>query len=250
MVGMYLTDAWHPKSCRLSHFSSSCSTDFSFIVNPLKNACIHNIFNIDIFHECQKCNECIIEKFDWICPCICHCVCHLVVGQSTHSKNQFRKTSPIMVFSQWVTTGLLWSVWLMQDAANIAVYLPRQLTGIQFFLLFNSHCIGAVGYMLYKGGAKIQQVVDEKSKVAMLFDLTSLVDPIYAIILFYFKLHSQIPAGTTWVFIGLLAGREIAMSIKHTSDQSFLSAIRMSAKDTAMASYDLNNLIPHFSGLP
>jgi phosphate/sulfate permease len=28
---------------------------------------------------------------------------------------------------QWITSGLLWSVWLMQDASNIAVFLPRKL---------------------------------------------------------------------------------------------------------------------------
>jgi len=28
---------------------------------------------------------------------------------------------------QWLTTGVLWSVWLMQDMSNIAVYLPRSL---------------------------------------------------------------------------------------------------------------------------
>ena len=147
------------------------------------------------------------------------------------------KPHPLWFFSQWVTTGLLWSVWLMQDAANIAVYLPRQLTGIQFFCFLIPIVLG-LGYMLYKGGAKIQQVVDEKSRVTDVRSAT-LVDLIYAIILFYFKLHSQIPMSTTWVFIGLLAGREIAMSIKHTSDQSLVSAIRMSAKDTAMASIGL-----------
>lgn len=28
---------------------------------------------------------------------------------------------------QWITTGILWSVWLMQDMSNIAVFLPRNL---------------------------------------------------------------------------------------------------------------------------
>ena len=28
--------------------------------------------------------------------------------------------------------GVLWSVWLQQDAANIAVYLPRNLSGWEF----------------------------------------------------------------------------------------------------------------------
>ena len=35
--------------------------------------------------------------------------------------------------AQWITSGTLWSVWLMQDAANIAVYLPRNMNFSTFF---------------------------------------------------------------------------------------------------------------------
>ena len=145
--------------------------------------------------------------------------------------------NPTWRVAQWITTGLLWSVWLMQDAANIAVYLPRQLSIIEFLGFIIPICLG-LGYMLFKGGAKIQQVVEEKSRVTDVRSAT-LVDFIYAIILFYFKLHSQIPMSTTWVFLGLLAGREIAMSLRHTSNQTLLSSIRMSAKDASMASIGL-----------
>ena len=144
---------------------------------------------------------------------------------------------PLWRIAQWCTTGLLWSVWLMQDAANIAVYLPRQLSGLEFLGFVVPICLG-LGYMLFKGGAKIQQVVDEKSRVTDVRSAT-LVDFIYAIILFYFKLHSQIPMSTTWVFLGLLAGREIAMSIRQTSGLSIFAAVRMSAKDSSMAAIGL-----------
>ena len=147
------------------------------------------------------------------------------------------KAHPLWSVAQWLTTGLLWSVWLMQDAANIAVYLPRQLNGFEFFGFVIPITLG-LGYMLFKGGAKIQQVVEEKSRVSDVRSAT-LVDFIYAIILFYFKLHSQIPMSTTWVFLGLLAGREIAMSIRQTSGKSIFQAVRMSAKDSAMATIGL-----------
>ena len=147
------------------------------------------------------------------------------------------KANPIWSVAQWLTTGLLWSVWLMQDAANIAVYLPRQLSLPEFLGFLLPVTLG-LGFLLFKGGAKIQQVVEEKSRVADVRSAT-LVDFIYAIILFYFKLHSQIPMSTTWVFLGLLAGREIAMSVRQTSGRSIFKAIRMSAKDAAMASVGL-----------
>ena len=40
--------------------------------------------------------------------------------------------------AQWITTGTLWSVWLMQDAANIAVYLPRSMSFSTFFGRLNT----------------------------------------------------------------------------------------------------------------
>ena len=43
--------------------------------------------------------------------------------------------------AQWITSGTLWSVWLMQDAANIAVYLPRSLNTGQFLGFTSIFCL-------------------------------------------------------------------------------------------------------------
>ena len=40
----------------------------------------------------------------------------------------------------------------------------------------------------------------------------TLVDLIYSLILWYFKGYNDIPMSTTWVFVGLLAGRELAFA--------------------------------------
>ena len=40
---------------------------------------------------------------------------------------------------------------------------------------------------------------------------------------------------TTWVFIGLLAGREIGMSIMRTSDNTLWASIRLGLKDASYA---------------
>ena len=58
---------------------------------------------------------------------------------------------------------------------------------------------------------------------------------IYQYDLFYFKLHSKIPMSTTWVFLGLIGGRELAMSIRQSSDRSTAEAFRMMLKDTGLA---------------
>ena len=135
--------------------------------------------------------------------------------------------------AQWCTTGLLWSVWLMQDAANIAVYLPRQLTLIEF-LGFSIPMFLGLGLMFWQGGDRIQQIVDEKSQVVDVRAAT-VIDFIYAIILFYFKLHSKIPMSTTWVFLGLIGGRELAMNMRNAGDRTVREAFFMMLKDTGAA---------------
>jgi len=135
--------------------------------------------------------------------------------------------------AQWITSGTLWSVWLMQDAANIAVYLPRSLNTSEF-IGFTSIVVIGLGLLLYYKGGRIQKIVTEKSVVTDV-RFATLIDLIYCVILFYFKLYSNVPMSTTWVFIGLLAGREIGMSIMRTSDNTLWSSIRLGLKDATYA---------------
>ena len=58
--------------------------------------------------------------------------------------------------AQWITTGTLWSVWLMQDAANIAVFLPRSLSFGEFAGFAGVLFIG-LGLLLYYKGGRIQR---------------------------------------------------------------------------------------------
>ncbi|MCC5904858.1 MAG: hypothetical protein JJU13_01510 [Balneolaceae bacterium] len=127
------------------------------------------------------------------------------------SKNFTGEAKPYWRIIQWITSGSLWSVWVMQDIANVAVYLPRSLTTIQF-LGFALFIFFGLGFLFYLRGDKIQQIVTEKSHVTDVRSAT-IIDFIYAILLFFFKELSNIPMSTTWVFIGLLAGRELAMSL-------------------------------------
>ena len=140
--------------------------------------------------------------------------------------------------AQWITSGTLWSVWLMQDAANIAVYLPRSLNTAEF-IGFTSIVVIGLGLLLYYKGGRIQKIVTEKSVVTDV-RFATLIDLIYCVILFYFKLYSNVPMSTTWVFIGLLAGREIGMSIMRTSDNTLWASIRLGLKD---ANYALLGLV-------
>jgi len=135
--------------------------------------------------------------------------------------------------AQWITTGTLWSVWLMQDAANIAVFLPRNLSFGEFAGFAGVLFIG-LGLLLYYKGGRIQKIVTEKSVVTDV-RFATLVDFVYCIILFYFKLYSQVPMSTTWVFIGLLGGRELGMAIRNSGENSIGKTFKLIIKDFSYA---------------
>ena len=119
---------------------------------------------------------------------------------------------------QWTTTGILWSVWLQQDMSNLAIFLPRALK-IEEVVAVCIIIFFGLGIMLYQGGEKIQRIVDEKSRVKDIPEAT-LVDLLFAIVLFVFKIHSKIPMSTTWCFVGLLAGREVSIAIRKIGDKT------------------------------
>ena len=133
--------------------------------------------------------------------------------------------------AQWITSGSLWSVWIMQDAANIAIYLPRQLDLAQF-IGFSLIVFFGLGLLFYLKGDKIQQIVNEKSEVTDIRAAT-LIDLVYACILVYKLTDSRVPMSTTWVFIGLLGGREIAMRLR--TKHKLKPALKMIGKDAGLA---------------
>lgn len=110
---------------------------------------------------------------------------------------------------QWLSTGFLWSQWLIQDFANIYVYLPRSLGGgelaISLIIL-----LGLLAYIFYGRGGAIQEIVKAKTNTVDVRSAT-IIDFIYGLVLLYFKELNNVPMSTTWVFLGLLAGREIAV---------------------------------------
>ncbi|MBI6116856.1 hypothetical protein [Salegentibacter maritimus] len=112
---------------------------------------------------------------------------------------------------QWLVSGTLWGVWVMQDGANIAVFLPRSLDTFQF-IVFALTIFGGLGLLFYLRGDKIQEVVSEKSRISDIRAAT-LVDLTYVILLIYKLFISTVPMSTTWVFLGIIGGREIAISL-------------------------------------
>ena len=112
---------------------------------------------------------------------------------------------------QWLVSGSLWAVWLMQDGANIAVFLPRRLELYQFIIFAGTIFFG-LGILFYLRGDKIQEVVSEKVRISDVRAAT-LIDFTYVLLLIYKLFISTVPMSTTWVFLGTIGGREIAVSL-------------------------------------
>ena len=110
----------------------------------------------------------------------------------------------------WVTSAFLWATWLMHDVANIAVYLPRQLD-ISLLVIVLIYFSILLFYIFYIHGGPIQKIVLDKTGTRYARSAT-IINIIYAVVLYYFKELNDLPMSTTFVFVGLLTGRELAIS--------------------------------------
>jgi hypothetical protein len=66
-------------------------------------------------------------------------------------------------------------------------------------------------WMFREKGGRIQNIILEKHNTRYVRSAT-LIDLFYFVCLYFFKELNDIPMSTTWVFVGLLAGRELAIA--------------------------------------
>jgi hypothetical protein len=121
--------------------------------------------------------------------------------------------------TQWLATGFLWSQWLTQDLVNILVYLgdPAEVQ-LWKFIFALVVLVGMLGYIFYQRGGKIQKIVRVKTNTADIRSAT-FIDLFYGLVLLTFKfdtfgIGAKVPMSTTWVFLGMLAGREVALRLR------------------------------------
>lgn len=148
---------------------------------------------------------------------------------------------------QWVTTGYLWGVWLIQDFANIFVFLPRELTAFEGFAAMFA-ILALLAYTFWNKGGPVQRILQAKTAVTDIRSAT-LIDFIYASLLFFFKEVSDIPMSTTFVFLGLIAGREFGFSLMEKA-LSVGHAAKLSVSDASKAYIGLVISINMAVGLP
>lgn len=133
--------------------------------------------------------------------------------------------------SQWLATCFLWHQWLAHDIANVAVFLPRgEALPPWMFIGFMCILVAGLAHLFYTRGGKIQDMVLSKSGTRFMRSAT-IIDFVYALILWYFKQYNDIPMSTTWVFVGLLCGRELAVYRHFRSEEEIKVVFPMLMSD-------------------
>lgn len=153
----------------------------------------------------------------------------LAVSKFTELKMPNASTNKLWRVGQWMATGWLWTTWLQHDHANIAVFLPREhsLLGTTLIVLFY---VGVLGWVFREGGGKIQKVVQNKTNTQQVRSAT-IIDLIYAFTLYFFKELNNIPMSTTFVFVGLLAGRELGIQTWLLKPKNLKQVLPMVGRD-------------------
>ncbi|TKD59335.1 hypothetical protein [Flavobacterium sp. ASW18X] len=158
-------------------------------------------------------------------------ILYLIVSKFLESKTSLEKVENLnknrfWLIAQWCTTGFLWSQWLIQDFANIFVFLPRKLSILELFLAL-VFILFVMALIFKQRGGKIQEIVAKKTNTQHIRSAT-IIDLLYALLLFFYGNVNSVPMSTTWTFIGLLAGRELAITfvMHRTNSKAIVIMVR------------------------
>lgn len=124
-------------------------------------------------------------------------------------KNE-KDINKIWFFLQFISTGIVWSVWLVLSSCNFVVFLPRVFE-LKELILIMFVGIVSICLILLDNGGKIQEIVNEKSdiniKSSVVFNF------LFSFVMLFIQCVSKIPITSTWMFLGILAGRELAITV-------------------------------------
>ena len=92
--------------------------------------------------------------FGYVLAFICAFILYFIIARPVEKRFLYtrdKKPSKRWIAAKWGATAFLWSQWLMQDAANLFVYLPRKLDFWQMLLSMSAFVL-LLGVVCYKRG--------------------------------------------------------------------------------------------------
>jgi len=157
--------------------------------------------------------------------------------------------TPLWSLLLTLSTGFLWTQWLIQDLANLFIYFPHHPDPLPvgWLALGLGLMVGMQALIFRNGAGEIQQIVEQKSGASDVRE-AAIINFVYAGVILYFKEHSNMPMSTTWVFLGLLAGREL--SYRLVERESLKGAWRMALSDLSKATLGLAVSVVLAVGVP
>jgi len=108
--------------------------------------------------------------------------------------------------------------------------------------------LALLGFTFWNKGGPVQKILKAKTAVTDIRSAT-IVDFTYACLLFFFKEVSAIPMSTTFVFLGLMAGREYGFTLL-SRGMDVMRTTRLTVSDAAKAFIGLVVSIDMAVGLP
>lgn len=151
------------------------------------------------------------------------------------------------VTAKWAMTAYLLSVWLVQDIASVLVFLPPVLTAVQGFTAMLVIVL-LLGVTFAERGGPIQKILAGKQRTTDIRSAT-ILDLAFAIVLVGAACLAEIPMSATWVFLGLIAGREYGFALTGAGTR-FADAFAGTLGDVAKAFFGLIVTINAVAGLP
>lgn len=163
-------------------------------------------------------------------------IAKIIESKKSIDKLENSKQKRVWLMAQWVSTAFLWSQWLIQDFANIFVFLPRKLSALELASAIVLILL-IMAYIFKSRGGKIQEIVNQKVNTRNIRSAT-IIDLCYGSILFIYGNYNSIPMSTTWTFIGILAGRELAINYLLNKNK-LKNSYKLIAKDFAKVNIGL-----------
>ena len=168
---------------------------------------------ISVFSTGQIIGMMVLKSFvGYVSALLVSLILYFFIARKVEKRFMYKKYKEIStpwIIAKWTSTAILWTAWLLQDGAKLFVFLPRKLTLLQMVLSLTIFLI-LLYVICYKRGGEIQNIIKLKTNTQDVRSAT-LIDIVYACILIYFLKLNNFPMSTTWVFLGVLAGREIAL---------------------------------------
>ncbi len=126
--------------------------------------------------------------------------------------------------------------WIMSNNSNLVVSLPR-IFSVQYFIIYVLFCAISIFYVVFSRGGKIQSIIDAKNGLDNP-KTNSIINVAFSLIILMFQCINTTPVATTWSFVGLLSGREFALSMRSFNGVKKVTLIKI-LRDLSVLIYGL-----------